>query len=81
MLVAKLLSKIYKKNGIILIDDSGQKYICGNPKKEKPITIKLLKKNFKLEVIFKSRIRISRSLYAQRHYNRECILKRIFLCL
>ena len=37
MLVAKLLSKLYKKDGIILIDASGQKYICGTPKKEKPI--------------------------------------------
>ena len=52
MLVAKLLSKIYKKNGIILIDDSGQKYICGNPKKEKPITIKLLKKNLNWKLFF-----------------------------
>ena len=52
MLVAKLLSKIFKKEeGIILIDYSGQKYICGNPRKEKPITIKLLKKNLNWKLI------------------------------
>ena len=33
-IVAKLLNKIYKEGGIILIDHSGQKYICGNPKKK-----------------------------------------------
>ena len=43
MLVAKLFSKIYKKGGIILIDYSGQKFICGNPDLNKPINIK----NFK----------------------------------
>ena len=41
MILAKLLSKIYKKNGIILIDSEGQKYICGKPDLKKPITIKL----------------------------------------
>ena len=45
MLVAKLFSKIFKEGGIILIDHSGQKFICGEPRKEKPITVKLLKKN------------------------------------
>jgi cyclopropane-fatty-acyl-phospholipid synthase len=51
MLVAKLLSKIYKKDGIILIDASGQKYICGTPKKEKSITVKLLKKNLNWKLV------------------------------
>ena len=46
MLLAKILSKILKKeSGIVLIDYSGQKYICGNPKKDNPLTIKLLKDN------------------------------------
>ena len=40
MLLARVLSKIYKKDGIILIDSKDQKYICGNPKSEKPITLK-----------------------------------------
>ena len=45
MMLARLLSKIYKKNGIILIDSEGQKYICGQPDLNKPVTVKLLEKN------------------------------------
>ena len=45
MMLARLLSKIYKKKGIVLIDSQGQKYICGNPDFENPLTLKILKKN------------------------------------
>jgi len=45
MILARVFTKIYKESGIILIDSKGQKYICGNPRKEKPITVKLLKEN------------------------------------
>ena len=45
MLFARLLSKIFKKNGIVLIDSEGQKYICGTPDLRNPLTLKLLKKN------------------------------------
>ena len=39
MIVAKLLSQIFKKDdGIILIDHSGQKYICGKIKSNNPKT-------------------------------------------
>ena len=52
MILARLLSKIYKKKeGIILIDHSGQKYICGNPNFDKPITLKLLKKDLNWKII------------------------------
>ena len=34
-MIARLFSKIFKKEGIILIDHAGQKYICGEPRKEK----------------------------------------------
>jgi len=51
MILAKVLSKIYKKNGIILEDSTGQKYICGNPRKNNPITVKLLKENLKWKLI------------------------------
>ena len=51
MLLARLLSKIYKKRGIILIDSQGQKYICGKPDLEKPITLKLLKKNLNWKLV------------------------------
>ena len=50
MMLARLLSRIYKKSGIILIDAKGQKYICGKPDLENPLTLKILKKdlNWKL---------------------------------
>ncbi len=51
MLVASLFSKIFKDNGIILVDSEKQKYICGNPDKDKPITVKLLKKNLNWRLI------------------------------
>ena len=51
MILAKVLNKIYKKDGIILEDSSGQKYIIGNPKKDYPITLKLLKNNLKWKLI------------------------------
>ena len=52
MILARLFSKIFKrKGGIILIDSSGQKYICGNPDSNKTITIKLLKKNLNWKII------------------------------
>ena len=45
MLLARLLSKIFKKKGIVLIDYHKQKYICGKPDLKNPLTLKLLKKN------------------------------------
>ena len=52
MLLAKLLSKIFKKeSGIVLIDYSGQKYICGKPRGNNPITLKLLKRNLNWKLI------------------------------
>ena len=49
--VARLLNKTLNQGGIILVDYSGQKFICGNPKKEKPITLKLLKSNLNWKLI------------------------------
>ena len=51
MILAKVLNKIYKKDGIILEDSSGQKYIVGNPRKDNPLTIKLKKENLKWKLI------------------------------
>src|SRR6056300_949138 len=51
MILARIFTKIYKEGGIILIDSKGQKYICGNPRKDKPITIKLLKENLKWKLL------------------------------
>ena len=43
MILARVFSNIYREGGIILVDSRGQKYICGNPRKNNPITVKLLK--------------------------------------
>ncbi|MFL2852428.1 MAG: class I SAM-dependent methyltransferase [Candidatus Pelagibacter sp.] len=51
MLLARILSKIYKEDGIILVDAKGQKYICGSPKHQKPIILKLLKENLNWKLI------------------------------
>jgi len=51
MLLAKLLSKIYKKNGILLIDSEGQKYICGKPELKNSLTLKLLKKDLNWKLV------------------------------
>ena len=52
MILARLLSKIFKrKEGVILIDSDGQKYICGNPRKENPITVKLLRKDLNMKIV------------------------------
>ena len=51
MLLARLLSKIFKKEGIILVDSQGQKYICGKPDLKNPLTLKLLKKNLNWKLV------------------------------
>jgi len=51
MILARVFSNIYRESGIILIDSKGQKYICGNPKKDNPITVKLLKENLNWKLI------------------------------
>ena len=51
MILARIFTKIFKEGGIILIDSNGQKYICGNPTIEKPITVKLLKDNLSWKLL------------------------------
>ena len=51
MILARVFSNIYKEGGIILIDSKGLKYICGNPRKENPIIVKLLKENLNWKLI------------------------------
>ena len=51
MILARIFTKIYKTGGIILIDAKGQKYICGNPKRENPIIVKLLKENLSWKLL------------------------------
>ena len=51
MILARIFSRIYKEGGIILIDANGQKYICGSPREDKPITLKLLKDNLQWKLL------------------------------
>ncbi len=52
MLLARFLNKLYKKGGFILIDADLKKYIIGNPKKDKPIIIKILNKKLHNKLLF-----------------------------
>jgi len=51
MILARLLSKIFNKGGIVLIDSQGQKYICGKPNLDNPLILKLLKKNLNWKLV------------------------------
>ena len=51
MVLARLLSKILNKNGIVLVDSQGQKYICGKPNLKNPLTLKLLKKDLNWKLV------------------------------
>ena len=51
MLLARLLSKILKKGGVVLIDSQSQKYICGKPDLQKSLTIKLLRKDLNWKLV------------------------------
>ena len=52
MILARLFDKIYKKEGgIILVDYSGQKFICGKPDFNNPIILKLTKKNLNWKLL------------------------------
>ena len=51
MILARIFTNIYKEGGIILIDSKGQNFICGNPRKNKPIIIKLLKENLNWKLL------------------------------
>ena len=42
MQLVSFLNKLFKEDGFILVDANSRKYIIGNPKKDKPITLKLL---------------------------------------
>ena len=65
MLLARLLSKIFKKMEIVLIDSQGQKYICGKPDLKKSINTQIIKKRFKLEIGIESGFKFSRSIYSR----------------
>jgi len=51
MELISFLNKLFKLDGFILIDANSKKYIIGNPKKEKPITLKLLDKKLHYKLL------------------------------
>ena len=54
MYLASFLNKLIKDDGFILVDANSVKYIIGNPKKEKPIILRLLDKKLHYELLFYS---------------------------
>ena len=52
MQLARFLNKLFKHDGFVLIDANSKKYIIGNPKKEKPILLKLLDKKLHYKLLF-----------------------------
>jgi len=51
MQLVSFLNKLIKEDGFILIDANSKKYIIGNPKKEVPITLKLLDKKLHYKLL------------------------------
>ena len=75
MLLARVFSKIYKKDsGIILIDAKGQKYICGNPSKDNPITLKLMKESLNWKLILDPEIE-----FPEAYMRNEIIIENVSL--
>ena len=52
MQLASFLNKLIKDDGFVLIDANSIKYIIGNPKKEKPIILRLLDKKLHYKLLF-----------------------------
>tara|TARA_B100001121_G_scaffold114914_1_gene101165 strand:- start:406 stop:651 length:246 start_codon:yes stop_codon:yes gene_type:complete len=51
MQLARFLNNVFKKDGFILVDANAKSYIIGNPKGEKPIKLKILKKNLHYKLL------------------------------
>ena len=80
MLLANFLSKTFKEGGIILIDHKGQKYICGDPSKEKPLTLKLIKKDLNWKLLLNPGLYLGEE-YAKHNLEIENGTMYDFLCL
>ena len=52
MKLASFLNKLIKDDGFILVDANSIKYIIGNPKKKKPIILRLLDKKLHYKLLF-----------------------------
>jgi len=51
MYLARFCEKLFKRDGFILIDADSNQYVIGKPKKEKPITLKLLDKRLHYKLL------------------------------
>ena len=52
MNISTVYNKLIKEDGFIIVDANNNKYLIGKPKKENPITIRLLEKNLNYKLIF-----------------------------
>ncbi|MDA7751773.1 cyclopropane-fatty-acyl-phospholipid synthase family protein [Candidatus Pelagibacter sp.] len=53
MQLARYLDKLFQKDGFVLIDANSNKYIIGSPKKNDPITVKILDKKLHYKLFFR----------------------------
>ena len=53
MQLARFLNKLFKKNGFILIDEYKKKFIIGEPKIQKPITLRILNKKLHYKLLLR----------------------------
>ena len=51
MNLSQFCENLFKEDGFILIDADSKKYIIGNPKKELPVTLKLLDKKLHYKLL------------------------------
>ncbi len=51
MYLSRFLHKLFKEDGFVLIDANSRKYVIGKPKKEKPITLKILDKKLHYKLL------------------------------
>ena len=51
MKLVSFLNRLFKEDGFILTDANSKKYIIGNPKKEKPIILKILDKKLHYKLL------------------------------
>ena len=70
MLLARVLSKIYKEDGIIL-QDKNVKYVIGKPNSERPVTVKLLNKKLKYLLLVEPEY-----YFPEAYMNEELIIKK-----
>ena len=49
--ISKFYNKIIKEDGFVILDANSNKYVIGKPKKNNPITIKLLDKNLNYKLL------------------------------